>query len=160
MKTYVILAWLCTCVAFTAKAEPLVTISCEKPEGSSITYGVPLTERLDALRKEQPAPINPTLRGPTKNEYQGKPTFVIDSNRKKLPRLERNAAGQACDEQADAGNQDDEAAARLCIQEFQRRWHGSDRAPNRHQGSLEVLQFGCCPEFVHQRNRWKSKCLA
>jgi hypothetical protein len=68
--------------------------------------------------------------------------------------------GQACDEQADTSNQDDEAAARLCIQEFQRRWHGSDRARNRHHDSLEVLQFGCCPEFVHQRNRWKSKCLA
>jgi hypothetical protein len=76
MKSYVVLAWLCTgvaawlCigVAFTAKAEPLIKISCEKPEGSSITYGVSLTERLDAAAKEQPEPINPTLRGPTKNE--------------------------------------------------------------------------------------------
>jgi hypothetical protein len=84
MKIYVVLAWLCIGVAFTAKAEPLVTISCEKPEGSSITYGVPLKERLDALAQEQPEPVNPTLRGPTKNEYQGKPTFVIDSNRKKI----------------------------------------------------------------------------
>src|SRR5262245_5899819 len=85
MKIYVVIAWLCTGVAFTAKAEPLVTISCEKPEGSSTTYGVPLKERLDALAQEQPEPINPTLRGPTKNEYQGKPTFVIDSNQKKIP---------------------------------------------------------------------------
>jgi hypothetical protein len=84
MKIYVVLAWLCIGVAFTAKAEPLVTISCEKPEGSSITYGVPLKERLDALAQEQPEPVNPTLRGTTKNEYQGKPTFVIDSNRKKI----------------------------------------------------------------------------
>jgi hypothetical protein len=84
MKVYVVLAWLSIGVAFTAKAEPLVTISCEKPEGSSTTYGVPLKERLDALAQEQPEPVNPTLRGPTKNEYQGKPTFVIDSNRKKI----------------------------------------------------------------------------
>ena len=61
MKIYVVLAWLCIGVAFTAKAEPLVTISCEKPEGSSITYGVPLKERLDALAQEQPGPINPTV---------------------------------------------------------------------------------------------------
>src|SRR5262245_30156099 len=54
MKIYVVVAWLCTGVTFTAKAEPLVTISCEKPEGSSITYGVPLKERLDALAQEQP----------------------------------------------------------------------------------------------------------
>ena len=84
MKIYVVLAWLSIGVAFTAKAEPLVTISCEKPEGSSITYGVLLKERLDALAQEQPEPVNPTLRGPTKNEYQGKPTFVIDSIGKKL----------------------------------------------------------------------------
>ena len=51
-------AWLCTGMAHTAKAEALVTISCDKPEGSSITYGVSLTERVDAATKEQPEPTN------------------------------------------------------------------------------------------------------
>jgi len=78
------------CVGFLASllsksiAEPLVTISCDKPEGSSMTYGISLTARVDAAAKEQPEPTNPTLRGPTSNGYMGKPTFVIDSNRKTI----------------------------------------------------------------------------
>jgi hypothetical protein len=75
---------LASLLSTSSIAEPLLTISCDKPEGSSITYGVSLTERLNAAAKEQPEPTNPTLRGPIKNGYLAKPTFVVDSNRKKI----------------------------------------------------------------------------
>jgi hypothetical protein len=73
------------CAAGLAKAnaEPLVTISCEKPAGFSIQYGTPLTERVWAERNKQPEP-QPTLRGPTKDGFSRKPTFVIDSDRKNM----------------------------------------------------------------------------
>jgi hypothetical protein len=61
-------------------AEPLVTISCDQPMGSSIAYGAPSSDRTNA-RSE---PTSPTLAGPIKDGFTGKPTFVIDSNRKKI----------------------------------------------------------------------------
>src|SRR5262249_12009187 len=75
---------LASVLSTSSIAEPLLTISCDKPEGSSVTYGVSLSERLNAAAKEQPEPTNPTLRGPIKNGYLAKPTFVVDSNRKKI----------------------------------------------------------------------------
>jgi hypothetical protein len=66
-----------------ANAEPLVTISCDKPNGVSITYGAPLQERVEAREKNQPEPP-PTLKEPTKNGYAALPTFFIDSKRKKM----------------------------------------------------------------------------
>jgi len=67
----------------SASAEPLVTISCDKPNGVSITYGAPLQERVEAREKNQPEPP-PTLKEPTKNGYAALPTFFIDSNKKKM----------------------------------------------------------------------------
>ena len=49
-------------------AEPLVTITCDKPEGFSIAY-------------ESTKPI---VKGPTKDGYRGRPTFVIDANKKNM----------------------------------------------------------------------------
>ena len=66
-----------------ASAEPLVTISCDKPNGVSIAYGAPLQERVEAREKNQPEPP-PTLTEPTKNGYTALPTFFLDSNRKKM----------------------------------------------------------------------------
>ena len=66
-----------------ANAEPLVTISCEKPNGVSISYGASLQERAEAKEKNQPEPP-PTLKEPAKNGYAALPTFVIDSNKKKV----------------------------------------------------------------------------
>jgi hypothetical protein len=67
-----------------AIGEPLVTISCDKPEGFNIAYGVSLTERFSASQNNQPGPTKPSLKGPTKDGYRGKPTFVIDSNKKNM----------------------------------------------------------------------------
>jgi hypothetical protein len=66
-----------------ANAEPLVTISCEKPTGFTIAYGVPLTDQADAAAKHQPEPA-PALKGPITDGYLAKPTFVVDSDRKKV----------------------------------------------------------------------------
>jgi hypothetical protein len=66
-----------------AEAEPLVTISCEQPKGFDISYGTTLKERFEAEEKNRSEPP-PTLRGPTEDGYLGTPTFVIDSNRRKM----------------------------------------------------------------------------
>jgi len=67
----------------SADAEPLVTISCDKPNGFSIAYGASFFDRVEASQKTQPEPA-PALKGPTKDGYSGTPTFVIDSNRQKM----------------------------------------------------------------------------
>jgi hypothetical protein len=73
-----------TCTATpNAQSEPLVTISCEKPNGFNIAYGASFTERVGADQKKQPEPA-PSLKGPTKDGYSGTPTFIIDSNEKKM----------------------------------------------------------------------------
>jgi hypothetical protein len=80
----VIAIFILTCIAVSkAQAEPLVTISCEKPNGFNISYGTTLMERLDARQRKQPEPP-PALRGPNKDGYAGTPTFVVDSNKKKM----------------------------------------------------------------------------
>jgi hypothetical protein len=65
-------------------AEPLVTIPCDKPNGFNMQYGVSFTERLEAARNNLPEPTKPKLTGPTKDGYAGKPTFIIDTNRKDM----------------------------------------------------------------------------
>jgi len=73
-----------TCITMPkAKAEPLVTISYDRPEGFSIQYGVPFPESLKASKEKQSEPA-PSLKGPTKDGILGTPTFVIDSNREKM----------------------------------------------------------------------------
>jgi hypothetical protein len=71
--------------ASEADAEPLVTISCEKPNGISIKYGTSLLEHLEASKNNQPEPP-PSLKEPTKDGYVATPTFIIDSNRKENDR--------------------------------------------------------------------------
>jgi hypothetical protein len=50
------LALICGYLASKADAEPLVTISCEKPNGISIKYGTSLLEHSEASKKNQPEP--------------------------------------------------------------------------------------------------------
>jgi hypothetical protein len=73
----------CFAVLGKASAEPILTISCDKPNGFNIAYGTSLNERFDASQKNQPEPP-PALSGPNKDGYLGKPTFVIDSNKKNM----------------------------------------------------------------------------
>ena len=79
---------LCTLLAFSlspkAGAEPLLTVWCEKPEGVSMAYGVSLNDRTNAAAPNQSGRVEPSLKGPTKDAYRGKPTFVIDSNKKNI----------------------------------------------------------------------------
>jgi len=73
-----------TCIAVTnAEAEPLVTISCDKPTGFNIRYGTTLKERVEAGGNKQSEPP-PKLRGPVEDGYLGRPTFIIDSNRRDM----------------------------------------------------------------------------
>lgn len=81
-RPLVLCAVLATAISPNAIAEPLVTISCEKPEGVSMAYGVSLADRMSAPAGGQLRKVEPSLKGPTKDEYRGKPTFVIDSTKK------------------------------------------------------------------------------
>ncbi len=74
------------CIAFVAKAsaEPLVTITCDKPDGFTLEYGIPYSAHLEAAANNQPEPTKPILTGPTNDGYASKPTFVIDADRKKM----------------------------------------------------------------------------
>lgn len=67
-----------------AIADPLVTISCDKPEGSSIWYGISPFERVSAAIDKRPPPAEPKLQRNEKDAFAGKPTFIIDTNRKKI----------------------------------------------------------------------------
>ena len=81
MQLCFIAVLLVICLALpTARAEPLVTISCDKPNGFNIAYGTTLRERFEARQKNQAQPP-PALIGPSMDGYSGKPTFVIDSNK-------------------------------------------------------------------------------
>jgi hypothetical protein len=71
-------------LAPSAIAEPLVTISCEKPEGVSMAYGISLAEHMNASGASQSGKVEPSLKGPTKDSYRGKPTFVIDTDKKNV----------------------------------------------------------------------------
>src|SRR5215467_9878882 len=73
----------CAVASAKANAEPMLTISCEEPKGSSIEYGSTPAERIAADQKKEPRP-SPTLRGPTEDGYSRKPTFVIDSDEKNV----------------------------------------------------------------------------
>jgi hypothetical protein len=79
----VVSAIACAAALAKANAEPMLTISCEKPKGFNIEYGTTLHERVEADQKKQAEPA-PSLKGPTKDGYSGLPTFSIDSNKKKM----------------------------------------------------------------------------
>ena len=83
LLTTTMLALACIGATPNADASPLVTISCEKPNGFNIEYGTTLSERVGARVNKQPQPP-PTLRGPNEDGYSGKPTFIIDANRKDM----------------------------------------------------------------------------
>ena len=76
--------FIASLLSTTSFAEPLVTITCDKPDGFNIAYGISLTDRFNATANSQPEPTTPSLKGPTKDGYLGKPTFAINSNRKKI----------------------------------------------------------------------------
>jgi hypothetical protein len=83
MRLYLSITAIVLLTSPMAKAEPLVTISCDKPNGFRIEYGTSPEERIEASQKNQPSPP-PTLRGPNKDSYLGTPTFIIDSNKTKM----------------------------------------------------------------------------
>ena len=64
-------------------AAPLVTISCDTPKGSRMEYGVSSPERVQAEIGKNPAP-KPHLKGPMADGYLTRPTFIVDSTKKKL----------------------------------------------------------------------------
>src|SRR5262245_65534443 len=84
LRPFALCAILAISLSPKAIAEPLATISCEKPEGVSLAYGVSPTDRMNASSNSQSGKIEPSLKGPTKDGYRGKPTFVIDSNKKNI----------------------------------------------------------------------------
>jgi hypothetical protein len=77
------LALATTGVVPKANAEPLVTISCDKPNGFNIAYGTSFGQRLEAEQKKQPEPP-PALTGPNKDGYVGTTSFIIDSNKERM----------------------------------------------------------------------------
>ncbi|MBI1174787.1 MAG: hypothetical protein GC139_05920 [Sideroxydans sp.] len=64
-------------------AEPLLTISCDTPKGSRMAYGVSIPERVEAEINKKPVP-KAHLKGPIADGYLARPTFVVDSAKKKL----------------------------------------------------------------------------
>jgi hypothetical protein len=46
----------CFAILGKASAEPILTISCDKPNGFNIAYGTSLKERVDASPKEPARP--------------------------------------------------------------------------------------------------------
>jgi len=82
-RPFALCAVLTIALSRQATAEPLITISCKKPEGVSMAYGVSLDDRMNASASSQ-SKIEPSLKGPAKDAYRGKPTFVIDSNKKNI----------------------------------------------------------------------------
>jgi hypothetical protein len=79
-----VLALTCIVTVRKSDAGSLVTISCDKPSGFSMEYGISSIDRLRAKIDNEPEPTKPTLKGPTKDSLSIKPTFVIDSNKKKI----------------------------------------------------------------------------
>jgi len=75
-----------TCIVTVPKADAgsLVTISCDKPSGFSMEYGISPFDSLRARMNNEPEPTKPTLKGPKEDSLSIKPTFVIDSNKKKI----------------------------------------------------------------------------
>ena len=65
------------------RAEPLVTVACDEPKGTRMEYGASARERARA-EVDRKTESKPQLRGPTKDGYDMKPTFVVDSAKKKL----------------------------------------------------------------------------
>lgn len=59
-------------------ASPMVTITCHDLKGSSLHYGVPFWERVDAKVKKQPLPA-PHVVGPKDDGYAESLTIVMDS---------------------------------------------------------------------------------
>lgn len=60
------------------QASPIVTITCHDLKGSTLQYGVPMAERVDAKVKKQPMPT-PRVVGPINDGYQESLTLVVDS---------------------------------------------------------------------------------
>lgn len=76
--------FLLVCLVSTfSLAEPLVTISCDTPKGSRMEYGESSFDRVQSAIDKKPVP-KPRLIGPNADGYDERPTFTIDSTKKKL----------------------------------------------------------------------------
>jgi hypothetical protein len=64
-------------------AEPLVTITCESLLGQGQKYGVIPAEAMKAASERKSPPAN-HLTAPIEDGIYGKPTFILDTSRKKL----------------------------------------------------------------------------
>ena len=72
-------------------AEPLVTISCDSPKETTQEYGVRMSDRATDTPGHEP---QNHLTAPEQDGYNARPTFVLDSNRKKLTMLWAESAGE------------------------------------------------------------------
>jgi hypothetical protein len=79
-------------VPLACSADPLVTITCAQPKGLSQYYGIAARDREKAA-SEHKQPEN-HLSEPDKDGFNAKPTFIVDSNRKKLTLLWAESAGE------------------------------------------------------------------
>lgn len=75
----IIIASLFTSLSYS---EPLLTASCSEPMGSSMEYGVSSFERVEAEVDKKSLP-KPHFKTNKKDGFPRKPTFIIDSNKKK-----------------------------------------------------------------------------
>jgi len=65
---------------------PLVTITCESPKGLTQDYGVTGAQRMQAAGDHKPQPAA-HFSGPYEDGFTGRPTFIVDSDRKMLTLL-------------------------------------------------------------------------
>jgi hypothetical protein len=61
-----------------ALATPILTITCHDLKGTSLHYGVPFWERVQAKTQKQPMPL-PHVTGPERDGYDNTLTIVVDS---------------------------------------------------------------------------------
>jgi len=72
------------CLPIAATASPILTITCHDMKGSTLHYGVPFWERVDAKVNKKPMP-SPHIVGPKDDRYDNTLTIVIDSaDRRKM----------------------------------------------------------------------------
>jgi hypothetical protein len=75
-------------------AEPLVTITCGPPKGLTQRYGVTASEAMKAASDHKPRPLD-HLAAPINDDFNARPTFIVDSSRKKLTLIWAETAGEA-----------------------------------------------------------------
>lgn len=76
-------------------AEPLVTVSCHEPMGSSMEYGVSSFERVQAAIDKKQKPTESHFKEAIKDGYERKPTFIVDSDKRKATIVWAESAKEA-----------------------------------------------------------------